>query len=128
MFGITIATLATTVYGKIGSDWVRMTLARVTVDGIANIAWIRADGSQAVVRTLPATYRTSGDVATMASRIGLPVDMACIPARLLEAHAWKPDYTLAALAKHSAQGPALKANIKALKATYAEIRAEQKAA
>lgn len=111
--------LGTTIYGLVGYDWTRMTLARV--DGI--VMFVRADGSNAPVPELPATYRTSGDMMNVISTLGHRVNAASVPSVALPAHAWKSTYTLAELAEHKYQGPALKGVMAELLATYADSNA-----
>lgn len=86
---------ALTAYGKVGTDWVRMTAARVTFeDGSDGTYFVRADGSNAILPTLPSMFRTSGDLANVAAKLGHRVDFAAIPSVGLENHAWKPVYSL----------------------------------
>ena len=120
-----VRTLATTVYGRIGTDYVRMTLAVVRIEDVETVAWTRADGSHGLITTLPTEYRTARDVTSTAAKLGHAVDVASIPYGEIDS-TWT-SYTLSSLRKHATQGVALKANYKALKATYAQPE-QQKAA
>ena len=111
-----ITKLATTVYGLVGWDYIRITLARV--DGA--VAWVRADGSDAVLPTMPIAFRTSGDIANVMPKLGHNVNAAAVPSVGLPNHEWKTAYTLAELAEHKYQGPALKANMAALVLYYSD--------
>ena len=81
---------ATTAYGRIGNDYIRMTLARV--DG--SVVFVRADGSNAVVPSLPTTFRTSGDMVNVVATLGHRVNMAAVPAVALPKHTWKTTFDL----------------------------------
>ncbi len=86
---------ALTAYGKIGTDWIRMTAARLDIgNGVPELVFVRADGSNAIVPVLPETYRTSGDIVNVASTLGHKVSMAAVPAVALPNHTWKGTYTL----------------------------------
>lgn len=106
--------LATTVYGLVGTDWIRVTLAKLET----GIVFVRADGSNAVLPTLPTLYRTSGDITNVASQLGHRVDISAVPSVALKNHEWKGSMTLAELAEHKYQGPAIKANMAGLLASY----------
>jgi hypothetical protein len=82
---------ALTAYGRIGTDWVRMTL---TTDAL----FVRADGSNAVITELPDTFRTSGDIASVAATLGHRVSMAAVPSVALPNHTWKGTFTFAEIA------------------------------
>lgn len=87
---------ALTAYGLVGTDWVRMTAA-ILDSGIA--AFVRADGSNAIVPVLPSTFRTSDDIVNVASTLGHKVSMAAVPSVALPNHAWKGTFTLEAIAE-----------------------------
>lgn len=111
--------LGTTVRGLIGTDWVLVSLARIERGAVSRVAWVREDGSNAFVPTMPTAYRTAGDVAHVAAAIPEAVVFSAISADKLAAHTWKPVYSLNEMAKHSTQGKALKPVLKDLRATYA---------
>jgi len=85
-----IRKLALTAYGKVGTDWVRMTAA--IVDG--NVVMVRADGTNSIVPVLPDTYRTSGDIANVAAQLGHNVNFSAVPSVGLKNHTWKTELTL----------------------------------
>jgi hypothetical protein len=82
---------ALTAYGLIGTDWIRVTAA-ILDNG--NAAFVRADGSNAVVPMLPETFRTSGDIVNVAAQLGHRVSMAAVPSVGLKNHTWKGQLTL----------------------------------
>lgn len=82
---------ALTVYGLFGTDWVRVTAA-ILESGAA--AFVRADGSNSIVPTLPDTFRTSGDIVNAAAQLGHRVSMAAVPSVGLKNHTWKTTLTL----------------------------------
>lgn len=95
----TIATLvknALTAYGKVSTDWLRVTAARITFEGIEGTftLFVRADGSNSVIPTLPTVFRTSGDIANVAATLGHRVDFAAVPSVGLPNHTWKGTYTI----------------------------------
>jgi hypothetical protein len=81
---------ATTAYALVGTDYIRVTLARV--DG--SVVFVRADGSNAILPTLPGTFRTSGDIVNVVATLGHRVNMAAVPAVALPKHTWKATFTL----------------------------------
>ncbi len=85
--------LATTAYGLVGTDYVRMTLA--DLDG--SIVFVRADGSNQTVPFLPNVFRTSGDIVNVASTLGHRVNMAAVPKVGLPNHTWKGTFDLLAI-------------------------------
>jgi hypothetical protein len=103
---------ALTAYGRTGSDWVRMTAAQLDN---GSFAFVRADGSNAIVPVLPETFRTSGDIVNVASTLGHKVSMAAVPAVALPNHTWKGTFTLAEIAEHFGVGISI---VTALVATY----------
>lgn len=109
--------LATTVYGLVGTDWIRVTLAKLESSAIV---FVRADGSNAILPTLPTLFRTSADMANVAAQLGHKVDFSAVPKVALKNHEWKGSMTLAELAEHKYQGPAIKANMAGLLASYAD--------
>lgn len=84
---------ALTAYGLVGTDYVRMTLA--DLDG--SIVFVRADGSNGIVPTLPNVFRTSGDIVNVASTLGHRVNMAAVPKVGLPNHTWKGTFDLVAI-------------------------------
>ena len=87
---------ALTAFGKVGTDWVRVTAARVAfAGGETGTYFVRADGSNAILPTLPTVFRTSGDMANVAATLGHRVDFSAIPSVGLPNHTWKGTYTLA---------------------------------
>jgi len=87
---------ALTAYGRVGTDWVRMTAAILESGAYA---FVRADGSNSIVPVLPDVFRTSGDMVNVASTLGHRVSMAAVPAVALPNHTWKGEYALAAIAE-----------------------------
>lgn len=86
---------ALTAYGKVGTDWVRMTLARID----DAFVFVRADGSNAIVDTLPVAFRTSGDIANVTATLNHRVSMAAVPSVGLPNHTWKGTFDLAEIAE-----------------------------
>jgi hypothetical protein len=84
---------AVTAYGKVGTDFVRMTAA--LVDG--TYVFVRADGSNSIVPELPSVFRTSGDIASVVATVGHRVSMAAVPSVGLPNHTWKGQLTLGAI-------------------------------
>lgn len=103
---------ALTAYGLIGTDWIRMTAA--FIEG-AGYAFVRADGSNAILPVLPGLFRTSGDIVNAASRLGHRVSMAAVPMVGLPKHEWKTPFTLGEIAEHFGVS---KSVVTALVATY----------
>jgi hypothetical protein len=87
---------ALTAYGKLGTDWIRMTAARIIDSGA--YVFVRADGSNSIVPVLPDTFRTSGDIANVTATLGHRVSMAAVPGVALPNHTWKGTYTLEEIA------------------------------
>lgn len=105
---------ALTAYGRIGTDWVRMTAA-ILESGAT--AFVRADGSNSIVPVLPDTFRTSGDIVNVASTLGHKVSMAAVPAVALPNHTWKGTFTLDGIAEHFG----VASIVDALRAAYADV-------
>jgi len=82
---------ALTVFGLVGTDWVRMTAAAVDAVGVV---FVRADGTNSIVPVLPTVFRTSGDVSSVAATLGHRVNMAAVPSVAFPKHAWKSTLTL----------------------------------
>lgn len=107
---------ALTAYGKIGSDWIRMTLA--SVDSV--VMFVRADGSNAPVPVLPTVFRTSGDIANVTATLGHRVSMAAVPAVALPNHTWKGQLSLdEAAAKFGVDARI----VELVRSTYADVDA-----
>ena len=83
---------ALTAYGKIGTDWVRMTLRQ---DGV----FVRADGSNGELPVLPTTFRTCGDIGNVTATLGHKVSMAAVPGVALPNHGWKGVFTFEEIAR-----------------------------
>ena len=69
-------------YGFIGSDMVRATIAWQGDDVVV----VKADGTDAVLNTLPRTWRTSGDVVSVAATTGTALNMAAMAIAAVPAH------------------------------------------
>lgn len=111
MFENIVRKLAVTAYGKVGTDWVRMTLARV--DG--TLMFVAADGSNAPIPVYPTTFRTSGDIVNVVSTLGHRVNLAAVPSVGLPNHTWKTTFSLEGIFEHFNVSTAL---IAELNATY----------
>lgn len=79
------------------SSLIRMTAALVTfADDTTAYALVRHD-SGAIVPSLPATYRTAGDVSSVVAATGKRYNLAAVPANVGN-HLWKGTYTLQEIA------------------------------
>ena len=107
--------LGTTVYGLIGTDNVKISLA--LLDDI--VMWVREDGSNAPVWTMPTSFRTVGDMSHVLGELGHRVNVASVPNVALPSHTWKQRMSLEQLAQHRYQGPAVTKYMDALLTTYA---------
>jgi hypothetical protein len=84
--------LGFTAYGKVGTDAVRMSIARLD-DGA--IVWVAEDGSNAVLSVHPTRFVTSGHVANVAAHSGIAFNMAAMPwEAVATGHEWKAPVTL----------------------------------
>jgi len=87
-------------------------------------AYVREDGSNAVLPYRPTRFLTSGHVVNVAAKVGEPVNMAQMSRDILPDHEWKTSVTLAQLAGRKSylnwDAKRIKAVKAALKATYAD--------
>ena len=113
---MTLKKLGTTVYGLVGTDNIKISLANI--DGI--VMWVREDGSNAPVYEMPTSFRTVGDITHVLGELGRKVNVASVPNVALPNHTWKKRMTLDELAQHSTQGIALTKYMAELLATYAD--------
>lgn len=106
---------ALTAYGLVGTDWIRVTAA-ILKSGAT--VFVRADGHNGIVATMPTAFRTSGDVVSVMATMVDTYHAAAVPATL-PAHTWKTTMTLEEVASKFA-GDKADAIVAGLKATYAD--------
>lgn len=109
-----------TCFGKVGTDWLRITAAILETGAYA---FVRADGTNAIVPVLPHVFRTSGDMANVTATLGHKVNMSAVPSVGLPAHTWKGTFDLVGIAAHMGASDAVVAGLIAAYADEAEIAA-----
>lgn len=82
---------ALTAYGLVAGEWLRMTAAIIPS---GDVLFVRADGWNSPIGEMPAMFRTSGDVVSVAATMVDAYHIGSIPEVALPKHTWKGTFTL----------------------------------
>ena len=86
-----ITKLGFTAYAHIGTDAVRVSIAR---NDSGEIFYVREDGTNAPVLELPKRFLTSGHVVNSMAKLGYAANAAALPWNSVLEHEWKEAVTL----------------------------------